>query len=85
MRLGTGELMEAFNIRYDIIGREDGRWTIQAFDRNDKKLGVKITCNTPGDCWKIWLMLNGYSYEVLESTVTHELVESTFTNDKVAA
>jgi hypothetical protein len=52
---------ESFNIMYEITGKEDGRWTIQAFDRKRKPLGAKITVSSVEEAWRNWLMLNGYS------------------------
>lgn len=56
------EAPERFNVRYEIIGREDGRWIVKAFDRNNNQLGVSISVNTPSDAWKIYMLLNGYHY-----------------------
>lgn len=53
---------EAFNIEYRITGREDGRWIIQAFDRNDRPIGTRLVVKTPDEAWKIWMMMNGYYY-----------------------
>jgi hypothetical protein len=58
---------EPFNIAYVITGKHDGRWTIQAIDSNYALLGISITVATPTDAWKIYMMLNGYSYEALSS------------------
>lgn len=53
-------IREGINIRYELVGRVDGRWVIQAFDRNDRKLGAMVTVNTPNEAWKVWMLLNGY-------------------------
>jgi hypothetical protein len=54
--------MPEFNIRYEIVGRVDGRWSIEAFNRQDKKIGLTILVNTVTDAFRIFLLLNGYSY-----------------------
>jgi hypothetical protein len=53
-------LLKDLNIRYEIIGRTDGRWTLQAFDRNDQPISATITCGTTKTAMRVWLMLNGY-------------------------
>ncbi len=53
---------EAFNIKYVITGREDGRWIVRAYDRNEKQIGVTLTVSTPSEAWKIYMLLNGYHY-----------------------
>jgi hypothetical protein len=53
---------ESFNIKYVITGREDGRWTIQAYDRKNKPLGCKVHANTINEIWEKWMILNGYSH-----------------------
>jgi hypothetical protein len=58
-----------FEIKYVITGREDGRWIVKAFDRNDNPLGTSITVTTPDEAWKIWLMLNGYGGYTDEETI----------------
>lgn len=63
---------EAFNIKYEIIGREDGRWVVRAFDRNNKAIGNQVIVQTPSEAWKIYMLLNGYAY--IEPT---ELTEDT--------
>lgn len=57
------EAREAFNIRYDIIGRVDGRWVIQAFDRNDQPLTERMVTDTPDEAFRLWFFLNGYGSE----------------------
>jgi hypothetical protein len=63
---------DSFNIEFVITGKTDGRWVVQAFDRNRKKIGSPIKCDTPSEAWVIYMMLNGYSYrepiELLEKT-----------------
>jgi hypothetical protein len=54
--------MPEFNIRYEIVGLVDGRWSIEAFNRQDKKIGLTILVNTVTDAFRIFLLLNGYSY-----------------------
>lgn len=64
--------IEKFNIKYVITGREDGRWVVKAFDRNETQIGVTLTVSTPSEAWKIYMLLNGYGYvepfEMLEKT-----------------
>jgi hypothetical protein len=68
--------MDTFVIKYVITGQEDGRWIIQAFDRNDKPISSRIECSTPDDAWRIWLLLNGYSYvEPVEIAARRELTQ----------
>lgn len=52
---------ESFNVRFEIIGQEDGRWVVKSFDRNNQPLGATIIVNTPSEAWKIFMVLNGYS------------------------
>ena len=57
---------ESYNIKYEIVGREDGRWVIKAFDRNGNQIGVHLTVKTPSEAGKIYMMLNGYSCEPVQ-------------------
>jgi hypothetical protein len=50
-----------FNIKYEIIGRVDGRWVVRAFDSKHQPLGTEVTVDTPTDAWRIFMLLNGYS------------------------
>jgi hypothetical protein len=57
------ELKEpAFNIKYVITGREDGRWVIVAYDRQNNPIGHRIIVSTPGEAWSVFFMLNGTHY-----------------------
>jgi hypothetical protein len=61
------------NIRYEVLGKVDGLWTIQAFDRHDNKLGAMVTCRLPSEAWRVFFMLNGMgdpSPEVLTEDTT---------------
>jgi hypothetical protein len=60
---------EPFNIRYEIIGREDGRWIIKAFDRNDRPLGTQISVSTPKEAWRIFMVLNGYGFDEVTEVI----------------
>ncbi len=52
-------MKEKFNNRYEVIGRVDGYWTVQGFDRHNKPLGAKVVCRLPSEAWKVFFMLNG--------------------------
>ena len=53
--------MKKYAIKYEIIGRRDGRWVVRAIDSNGKQIGLSIYVQTPSEAWKIWCVLNGYS------------------------
>ena len=50
-----------YNIKYVIKGRIDGRWTIKAYNCRNRPIGTEVIVNTPSECWKLWMLLNGYS------------------------
>jgi hypothetical protein len=53
---------EPCNIWFKIIGKEDGRWVVQAYDRNDQPTSTRLIVKTPDEAWKIFMALNGYHY-----------------------
>lgn len=56
-----GIAMKDRNIEYKIIGRVDGSWTIQAFDREDKPITGTMVVSTVNAALEMWMFLNGYS------------------------
>ncbi len=79
-------LTEPFNIEFRITGKDSGQWNIQAYDRNGDTLGKMLAVRTPDEAWKVWLFLNGYSNEAIESiqVTSPDDVEGDITQELVA-
>lgn len=52
-------MKETCVIKYVMMGREDGSWTIQAFDQYNRRIGIRIECRTQQEMWDKWHLLGG--------------------------